>query len=206
MVVGGDEPVEPKVRELLAAGARVTLVAASATPTLTAWTDAGVVAHLVRDYQSGDLVGAVIAYASSHDPALIRQLEGEAAREHVLLNVIDTPAACGFISPAVVRRGDLTIAIGTGGASPRLSARVRARLAEELGPEYGPYVAILGAVRTALQGHPQRTRMVTELVDSPTLLGLVRAGDRGGIDALLAVVTGGEHTLDRLGVPLDGKV
>src|SRR5207245_1050257 len=82
-----------------------------------------------------------LAYASTRDPELIRRLADEAERERVLLNVIDVPGACTFIAPAVVRRGELQIAIGTGGASPGLAARLRAELEAQVGPEYAPFVA-----------------------------------------------------------------
>jgi siroheme synthase-like protein len=205
VVIGGDGPAEPKIRGLLDAGARVTMIAETTTPLVEDWLEQGLLAHRARAYQRGDLAGAVIAYASTRDAGLIARLQAEASREHVLLNVIDVPAACAFISPAVVRRGDLTIAIGTGGASPALSARLRAQLKQSFGTEYGPYVAILGAIRAALWDRPDRTATVTALVDSSTLLDLVRAGDRSGIDALLAAVTGTDHTLERLGVSLEGE-
>src|SRR5262249_59662133 len=71
-----------------------------------------------RGYLPGDLRGAVVAYSSSRDPATIATLREEAARERVLLNVIDVPDACSFLAPAVIARGDLQVAIGTGGARP----------------------------------------------------------------------------------------
>lgn len=203
VVVGGDDIAEPKVRALLDAGAPVTVIAPELTGSLAALAAAGRLTHLPRAYRAGDLAGATLAYASTRDRAVIGALTAEAAREHVLLNVIDVPDACHFISPAVVRRGDLTIAIGTGGASPGLSAQLRGRLATEFGPEYGPYVDILRAVRTALWNQPTRAAVVTSLVDS-TLLDLVRRGDRAGIDALLGEIVGNGHTLERLGVSLDG--
>lgn len=204
VVVGGDAAAEPKIRALLDAGAVVTVIAPELTDGLMALAAAGRLTHQPRAYRDGDLCGATLAYASTRDRTTIAALGAEAARERVLLNVIDVPDACQFISPAVVRRGDLTIAIGTGGASPGLSAQLRARLAAEFGPEYGPYVEILRAVRTALWDQPTRAAVVTSLVDS-ALLDLVRRGDRAGIDALLGEIAGREHTLERLGVALDGE-
>src|SRR2546422_2839431 len=106
VIIGSDDTAARKARACRAAGAEVTVVAP-------------------ERYGSEDLAGAVLAYASTRDPALIRRLVDDAARERVLLNVVDMPDACTFIAPAVVDRGDLQIAIGTGGASPGLAAQLR---------------------------------------------------------------------------------
>jgi siroheme synthase-like protein len=205
VVIGGDGAAAAKVAACLRAGAVVTVVAEVLEEDLQAWAGAGRIRHLARAYRIGDLAGAMLAYASTRDPALAAALAAEAAREHVLLNVIDTPEACAFITPAVVERGDLQIAVGTGGASPGLAARLRRDLEARIGPEYGPFVAILGAVRRVLGGDPvrapHRATVLAALLDSP-LLDLVRERDRAAIDALLARVAGEGCTLAHLGVAL----
>ena len=183
VVVGGDAPAVAKAKACVEAGAEVTVVAPEV---------------------GADLAGAFLAYASTRDPELIRRLADEAERERVLLNVIDMPGACTFIAPAVVRRGELQIAIGTGGASPGLAARLRAELEAQVGPEYAPFVAILGGVRAALARDPARAEVVQKLLGSP-LLELLRQGRRAEIDALLAGVAGDDCTLARLGVALGGE-
>jgi siroheme synthase-like protein len=164
----------------------------------------GRVHHLAREYQPGDLAGAFLAYAFVDSPAQAATIRAEAERERVLLNVIDRPEACSFIAPAVVARGPLTIAIGTGGASPGLAARLRRRIEAEFGPEYEPYVAILGAIRERLAGNPARVDVLGTLLDSP-LLDLVRRADRAAIDHLLARAMGDGCTLAALGVTLDER-
>ncbi|TMA58340.1 MAG: bifunctional precorrin-2 dehydrogenase/sirohydrochlorin ferrochelatase, partial [Deltaproteobacteria bacterium] len=138
------------------------------------------------------------------DPETIAQLRDEAARERVLLNVIDVPDASTFLSPAVLARGELTVAIGTGGASPALAARLRRDLETHVGPEYGPFVAILGAIRRVLAPEPGRAEVLSALLDS-SLLDLVRRGAREEIDGLLTRVAGERLTLDRLGVALGAE-
>jgi len=186
VIVGRDTAALAKASACRAAGAEVVVVAPEV-------------------YRPGDLAGAFLAYASTRDADLIGRLVDEAARERVLLNVADVPAVCTFISPAVVERGDLQIAIGTGGASPGLAARLRKELEAQVGPEYAPFVAILRAVRTALGGDPSRAPargdVIGALLGSP-LLDLVRAGRRDEIDALLARVVGDGCSLDRLGLSL----
>jgi precorrin-2 dehydrogenase / sirohydrochlorin ferrochelatase len=117
--------------------------------------------------------------------------------------VIDVPAACSFLSPAIVERGALQVAIGTGGASPLLAARLRRALETQLGAEYAPLVDILGAVRRSLADAPERTEILAALLDSP-LLDLLRRGDRAAVEQLLVRVAGDRCSLDRLGVEAGG--
>ncbi len=198
-VVGGDEAAAAKAAACARAGAEVVIVAADLSALAARLVAEGGATHVPRAYRDGDLAGALLAYASTRDPELIAALVAEAGRERVLLNVIDVPEACTFTSPAVVERGDLTVAVATGGASPGLAARLRRDLDGRIGPEYGPFVAILGGVRRLLTGQPGRVDVVNALLDSP-LLELVRRHDRVAIDALLADVAGPGCDLDGLGV------
>jgi siroheme synthase-like protein len=205
VIIGGDAPAAAKAAACMRAGAAVTVIAAALEPELASLAAKGAVRHVSRAYRSGDLAGAFLVYASTRDPQTIERIAVEAERERALLNVIDVPAASTFISPAVVERGELKLAIGTGGASPALAARLRRELEDRMGPEYVPFVAILGAVRRLLAEDPDRAaergEVVTRLVTSP-LLDLLRRGRRHEIDALLARVAGEDCTLDRLGIAL----
>jgi siroheme synthase-like protein len=203
VVLGGDAAAEQKAEACLAALAVITVIASEASPRLV---DLAAAERLVwhrRAYRDGDLAGATVAYASERDPTVIAAIRAEATREHVLLNVVDVPEACGFFAPAVVARGDLQIAIGTGGASPGLAARLRRQLGASIGPEYGVYVSILGAVRATLPGG-RRAEVMDQLLDSD-LLALVRNAQPEAIDALLTRIAGEHCTLGRLGVPLAGE-
>ena len=205
VIVGGDVAAAGKAITCQRAGAVVTVVAPELMPELAAAAAAGHLRHVDRTYQAGDLAGALLCYASTRDSDLIRRLRAEAERERVLLNVIDTPDASGFIAPAVVERSELQIAVGTGGASPGLAARLRCELEAWLGPEYGPFVSILGAVRRALAADPaRRTGVLGQLLASP-LLELVRQRRRDEIDALLARIAGDGFTLEGLGVALEER-
>jgi len=208
VVIGGDEAAVAKASACLRAGAAVTLIAVDVAPPLATWACEGRIRHLPRGYRPGDLAGAALVYASTRDAGLVAQLAAEAGRERAWLNVIDTPDACTFIAPAVVDRGELQIAIGTGGASPGLAAGLRREFEARIGPEYGPFVTILGAVRRRLAADPARAaargQVVTTLLASP-LLDLLRQGERGEVDALLARVAGEECTLAGLGIALEAR-
>jgi siroheme synthase-like protein len=203
VVVGGDAAAERKVEACLAAGAVVTVVGAEPTVGLDALAAAGRITLRRRPYRPGDLRGAFVAYASQRDAGQIAALRAEADREQVLLNVVDVPDACDFYAPAVVARGDLQIAIGTGGASPGVSSRLRQELEGRIGPEYAAYVAILGAVRRVVPA-ARRAEVLDRLLESD-LLRLVRDGRPGDVDALLRRLAGDACTLGQLGVTLGGE-
>jgi siroheme synthase-like protein len=201
VIVGGDGGAEAKTLACLEAGGLVTVVAPELTPGLARLAAEGRIEHHRRPYQQGDLAGAALAYAVVADQRLIARLREDAERERVLLNVVDVPDASTFLAPSVLRRGELLIAVGTGGASPGLSARLRRQLEAHVGPEYGPFVALLGSLRHVLAGSASRTAILGELLDSP-LLDLVRRGRSDEVDRLLERVAGEGMTLARLGVRL----
>ena len=205
VVVGGGEVAERKARSLLAAGARVTLVSPAVTAGLTELAADGEIAHVARPYQSGDLAGALLAYAATDDEALHATIAAEAEAAGVLLNVVDRPRWCGFIVPSVLSRGDLTVAVSTGGGSPALARRVREDIEEQLGPEYERALAVLAALRRHLQDQAlssaERQRILSGLVASD-LLNCLREPDRVAVDRLLAEHAGTAVSLASLGADL----
>ncbi len=111
----------------------------------------------------------------------------------IWVNIVDAPELCTFIVPAQVRRGDLLVAIGTGGASPALARKLRLELEQHFGPEYGPYLALLQGVRgrllAARRGHPDNAALFHRLVDSSLLEALAR-GDLHEVQRLLKEILG----------------
>lgn len=205
VVIGGGAVAERKVAALLAAGAAVRVVSPSLTAGLAARAAAGEIEHAARPYRGGDLAGAVLAYAATDDDALHAIIARDAEAAGVLLNVVDRPQWCGFIVPSVLTRGDLTVAVSTGGGSPALARRVRCELERTLGPEYGRAVEILARLRRHLRAQPlsaaRRRHILTRLVASD-LLDCLRAPDAAAVDRLLAQHVGRGVSLASLGADL----
>jgi len=199
VVLGGDEQASGKALACRRAGAEVTVIATRIVPALRAEVARGRLAHQPRAYRPGDLAGAFLCYASLQDPEAIALVREEARRAQVLLNVIDVPDACDFFAGAVVERGALQIAVGTGGKSPALAARLRERIAGEVGGEFGTLVEILGEVRLRLTGRADRNDVLRALARSELPL-LLRALDFTAVDRLLTATAGGDCSLARLGI------
>jgi precorrin-2 dehydrogenase / sirohydrochlorin ferrochelatase len=204
VIVGGGEVAARKAESILAAGARVTIVSPSlSAPSLVAAVERGLVTHIARAYQRGDIAGCVLAYAATDDPALNRALADEARALGILLNVVDVPELCSFIAPAVVKRGALQIAVSTGGASPAFAARLRRELEKQFGIEYGVALKVLRAARNRLRGDEidpaERMRRLKELAES-RLLDAIVARDPAELDEILGAHLGDGVTLAALGL------
>jgi len=151
LVVGGGSIAEGKVRGLLAAGARVTVVSPTLTPALAALAADGRIAHHARAYADGDLEGAALALAATGDRAVSAAVLAEGRARGVWVNSADDPERCDFFLPAVLRRGALAVAVSTGGASPALTRAVRDELEEHLPAELGDLVDVVTEVRRDLR-------------------------------------------------------
>lgn len=205
LVVGGGRVAEQKVESLLAAGACVTVISPELTPRLKALATAEDIVHRNRVYTRGDLAGFFLAYAATNDDELHAQIATEADAAGILLNVVDRPQLCDFITPSVVARGDLVIAASTGGASPAMAKHIRRELEEIFGPEYALALALLRRVRESLATGTytgaERQRIFNALVHSP-LLDYLRRGQSHDVDALLASTVGNGTSLASLGIQL----
>ncbi len=137
VVVGGGPIAEGKVRGLLAAGARVTVVSPTLTPALAALAAEGRVAHHARPYAAGDLAGATLALAASGDRAVSAAVLAEGRARGVWVNSADDPERCDFFLPAVLRRGALTVAVSTRRRQPGPDPRGAGRAGAVLPPGAG---------------------------------------------------------------------
>ena len=147
VVIGGGTVAERKIETLLESGARITVVSPEATNLIAARAEEGRITLRRRRYRTGDLAGFRLAYAATSDPEVNRAVRDEAQDSGIWLNAIDQPALCDFITPAIVRRGELTLAISTNGRCPALARRIREDLERRYGPEYTEEVERLGWIR-----------------------------------------------------------
>jgi len=138
LIVGGGEIAARKVEDLLAAKARVTLVAPRVCNGIEALAER-IQLHR-RPYQAGDIGNSFMVIAATDDEELNAAVSKDCAARGVLVNVVDRPALCTLTVPATVHRGDLTIAIATNGRCPAFASILREELEGRYGPEYGELV------------------------------------------------------------------
>jgi len=147
LVVGAGRVGEPKIGGLLETGARIRVVSLEAGPAVREWARAGKIDLELRGFLPEDLDGAFLAVVATNSRTLNERVYREAQRRGVLCNVVDVPDLCDFFYPAVVRRGDLQIAISTAGQSPSLAQKIRQQLEKQFGSGYATWVAELGETR-----------------------------------------------------------
>ena len=161
LVVGAGKVGEPKIGGLLDTGASIHVIALEACNAVHGWASVGKITLELRAFTSEDLDGKFLAVVATASSALNESIYREAQRRGVLCNVVDVPELCDFYYGAVVRRGDLQIAISTGGQSPSLAQKLRQQLERQFGPGYAQWVAELGATRRLVLAsnlEPQRKR------------------------------------------------
>jgi precorrin-2 dehydrogenase len=188
-VVVGSLPVrEGKVEGLLAGGATdVLVVAEGPSPRLAELELLDDVRVIRRAWYAADFTGAFLVIAHDPDPAMRARVAIAARAAGALVNVVDDVAWCDWAAPAIVRRGDLLLAIGTGGASPALSKKLRERLQDGFGPEWAEVLRVLREVREETQpllpDLRDRSRRWQAALDPDEAAELIRAG---GADELRA--------------------
>ena len=193
LVVGGGAVAERRVDGLLAAGATVTVIAPALTPALAALAGQARVRHQPRALAPGDLDGFELVLAATDSREANAAVAAEARERGVWVNAADDPAHCSFILPALVRRGDLVVAVATGGTSPALARAVREELEGYLGAEYAILADIAGEARRELRAAGRAaTAEAWRRALGPETRRLIAAGGREAAR---------RHLLDCLGAP-----
>lgn len=167
LVVGGGKVAEEKLDAVLRSATQVTVIAPEITARIAEWARQGLLRHLAEEYREGAALDYFLVITCTDSEAVNRKIFEECRRAGILCNAVDDPSYCDFYASAVVRRGDLQIAISTGGSSPALAQRIRKQLEREFGPEYGSWTDWLGRMRTVLRRalpHNQSTRELLHLL------------------------------------------
>ena len=193
VVIGGGKVAEGKVEGLLATAARLRVVSPALTPALEQLVRDQRVEHLARAYRPGDLADAFLAISATGDSAVNDKVWLEANARNVLLNVVDDTPHCNFIAPAILRQGDLAVAISTSGKAPALAVRLREQIEPLVGPEHARFLELAGSLRERLADQipsfAERRALWYQLVDSD-VLDLLRRGDEAAAQARMTEIMG----------------
>jgi siroheme synthase-like protein len=190
IVVGGGDIGLEKVEGLLACDADVTLVAPEAHPALVELSLEGSITWQRREYESGDLDGALIVIAATNDTDTNVRVFEDAENRAMLVNVVDVPPLCNFILPAIVRTGPLAVAISTAGASPALAKRMKREIGEQFGEPYATLAVLLndarGWAKATLPTYQDRKQFFEGIVNGdPDPVELLREGQETQVLALI---------------------
>jgi precorrin-2 dehydrogenase/sirohydrochlorin ferrochelatase len=189
LVVGGGPVATEKVQKLVEHGACVRLVSPQITAELRAMEQRGdLLEYHPRTYRPEDLDGCFLVIAATNLDAINRMVWQDAEARGMPCNVVDVPPLCNFIVPSIVRRGELAIAISTGGASPVVAKRIRRDLEERYGDEWEALVGLLRDLRDDLKVRypdmPSRRDAVERLMETD-VMGRLAEQDEDGVRRLV---------------------
>jgi len=178
VVIGGGRVALRKVKALLDCEAKVTLISPRPHPEIVKLSKRRAIHLIRRDYEKEDLKGTVIAFACTDVKKVNHKVAEDSKKAKGLINVVDDPTSSDFITPSFFRRGDLTVAVSTGGASPALARKIRMKLEKSLGEEYSRLLSLTSEVRSALK---KRGRAVDgeawqEVLNLDLLIELIQEG------------------------------
>lgn len=185
VLVGAGKEIARKLPDLLETGARVRVIAPAAHKTVRRYAAEGKIEWLDRRYQPGDLTGAFLVIAATGIPSVHDAIWAEGNANGQLVNVMDVIPQCNFHAVSVLRRGQLTIAVGTGGAAPALAATLRQRFEKGFGPEYAEFLEYAQALRPIVAErlpHERRADFWYALINSNAIT-LLRQGERALFEA-----------------------
>ena len=200
LVVGGGEVAARKIRLLLRAAPRIEVVAHVLNAELEGLADERRIHHLAKEFSPEQVAGSRLVIAATDDRLLNRAIAAAADAAQVPVNVVDDAVHSSFITPSIVDRAPLQIAISTGGAAPVLARRLRERIEALLPAGYGQLAAFLHRQRPRVaeaREVPQRRSVWERFLDSPGAEAAMR-GDESAAEAEL------KRLLD--GAPVRGEV
>lgn len=176
-VIGGGKVAERKCLSLIKSGADVTVISPDLTKRLENYKERRKLRHIPRLYRRGDIKSAFLVIAATDSREINKKVYSEARDNNILLNVVDNPELCNFIVPSLFERGDLKIAISTGGSSPACAKRIRLELADLYGFEFSRYLSFLKRIRSKIKNKIKDMKEREKLfhyLSSPEVFSLLR--------------------------------
>lgn len=188
LLVGGGAVATRKVSALVEAGAMVGIVSKDLSPSIRSLIDTSKIHYLGSEFQEAMLDGVSLAVVATDDQELNQRVFEACKKKRIWVNVVDNPKLCTFLVPAVIKKGDLRIAISTGGKSPA-TARLLREILEAMVPEgIEAFLKVMGLVRRHILalglGSEENKRIFNRIVRSD-LIRLLREGDIEGIEGSL---------------------
>lgn len=152
VVIGGGDVACRKIKGLIVAKAKVTVVSPELNEELLEMQNDGQFTWLKRVYKNGDIKGYALAICATDDERINKAAAAEANREKILINVVDRLRLCDFAMPAVIRRGDLLITSSTNGKSPAMAREIRRELEKFIDKGYAPFIEKMSVLRQEAMG------------------------------------------------------
>ena len=155
VVVGDGQMADAKCRGVLKTSARVTVFTDNPSEQALAWSRSGDIALRAGVPGSRDFTGVALVYAAHHSDQVNDQIAVSAREKGALVNVLDRTNACDFITPAIVDRDPVVVAIGTEGSAPVLARQIKADFEAMLPADLGRFARLANAFRARVRALPE---------------------------------------------------
>lgn len=201
LVVGGGGVASRKAKTLMECEAIVTVVSPEFTQVLKDLEQNSDITLFQRPYQTSDLENKFLVIGATNDETLNRQINADAEQRNMLCNIADVPDICNFILPAIIRRGDLCLAISTSGKSPAFAKKLRKDLEKTFGDEYALFLTLMGEIRKKLLAEehaPEAHKPIFEKMISHDMPAMIKNNKIEQINQILFDVLGTGYTYDEL--------
>lgn len=195
-VIGGGEVASRKVQRLLDCGAKVSVVSPELTSELAALKDADRISHNACEYSREFISGVALVIGATDDEKTNLMIARDARENGIPVNIVDDPQKCDFILPSIVERGDLVIAISTGGNSPALARHLREELESRYGEEYAIFLRIMGHLRLQMAKNAGAGRSWFDALISSGILELIQKKEWEKVKKTVLEITGQEVKID----------
>lgn len=196
VVIGGGDVAERKIRRLIDCGAKVCVISPSLNEGLSLLKEKNIISHIAKEYSVENIYGAALVIGATDDEKINAAVSHDAKERGIPVNIVDDPQKCDFILPSLVERGDLTIAIGTGGNSPALARYLREKLEKKYGEEYAVLNNILGQLRAKMDKNSGTGKSWFEKLLAAGLLDAIRHKDNEAARKIVRDITGQEVRFD----------
>ncbi|MBN2402878.1 MAG: bifunctional precorrin-2 dehydrogenase/sirohydrochlorin ferrochelatase [Spirochaetes bacterium] len=177
VIVGGGEVAYRKLNDLLDSGAKIKIIALEIDKNIEdkQKNNSDSIEILKREYKSGDLQDAYIAFAATGNPDVNKAVYREAEKKRILMNSADDPENCSFFVPSMTRKGSLIIAVSTSGDSPAMAARLRKTFEKSIPENTEDILAALREAKRTLKemktlNQPERAAILKKLTEDDDLL------------------------------------
>jgi len=201
LVVGGGSVASRKAKTLMECGAYVTVVSPNFTAALKNLEQTSSITLVQRPYKTNDLDEKFLVIGATNDEKLNRRINADAEKRNMLCNIADVPDICNFILPAIIRRGDLCLAISTSGKSPAFAKKLRKDLEKTFGDEYALFLMLMGEIRKKLLAEehaPEAHKPIFEKLINHHLPDMIKHNEKERINQLLFDVLGSGYNYDAL--------
>ena len=205
LVVGGGAIAVRKIELLIKADADITVIAPEITTALTTLQNRYPINIQQRPFLNEDVKDYRLIVSATNQPEVNQQVANAATTYDKLVNVVDNPALCNFIFPAIIDRSPIVAAVSSGGKAPVLARLLRARLESHIPAAYGHLAQLAGKYRTVVKQHilqPAERRTFWEQVFQGAIAELIFAGKKQQAESQL------QQQIDNYNIdtPVSGEV